>query len=138
MSNGTLPVIILDTCVLIFDSLTPERLSKKALTVINRAEGRSALCCSDISLWEIAMLTQKGRLQPGTDSLTYLQLVLDARQINILPITPRIAHLSVSMPEINHHDPADRIIVATAKEHRATLVTVDQKLLGLKGITTIW
>lgn len=131
-------MIILDTCVLIFDSLSPERLSKKVLAVLNAEENRSALCCSDISLWEIAMLTQKGRLQPGTDSLTYLQLVLDARRINVLPITPRIAHLSASMPEINHHDPADRIIAATAKEHRATLVTVDQKLLGLKGISTIW
>ncbi|MFA7384440.1 MAG: type II toxin-antitoxin system VapC family toxin [Desulfurivibrionaceae bacterium] len=131
-------MIILDTCVLIFDSLSPERLSNKALAALNAEENRSSLCCSDISLWEISMLTRKGRLQPGTDFLTYIQLVLDARQINILPITPRIAHLSVSMPEINHHDPADRIIAATAKEHRATLVTVDQKLLGLTGITTIW
>ena len=131
-------MIILDTCVLIFDSLSPERLSNKALAVLNAEENRSSLCCSDISLWEIAMLTKKGRLQPGTDFLTYIQLVLDARQINILPITPQIAHLSVSMPEISHHDPADRIIAATAKEHRATLVTVDQKLLGLTGITTIW
>jgi len=131
-------MIILDTCVLIFDSLSPERLSKKALAVLTAEENCSDLCCSDISLWEIAMLIKKGRLNPGTDSLTYLQLVLDALQINILPITPRIAHLSASMSEINHHDPADRIIVATAKEHRATLVTADQKLFGLKGITTIW
>jgi PIN domain nuclease of toxin-antitoxin system len=131
-------MIILDTCVLIFDSLSPDRLSKKVLAILNAEENCSALCCSDISLWEISRLIKKGRLQPGTDSLTYLQLVLNARQINILPITPRIAHLAASMPEINHHDPADRIIAATAKEHRATLVTVDQKLLGLKGITTIW
>jgi len=66
-------MIILDTCVLIFDSLRPERLSKKAQTVLNAEENRSVLCCSDISLWEIAMLIKKGRLQPGTDSLTYLQ-----------------------------------------------------------------
>lgn len=131
-------MIILDTCVLIFDSLTPERLSKKAKETLNAEENRTNLCCSDISLWEIAMLINKGRLQPGTDCLTYLQLVLDARQITVLPITPRIAYLSTSMPGINHHDPADRIIAATVKEHRSALVTADQKLLNLKEINTIW
>ena len=131
-------MIILDTCVLIFDSLTPERLSKKAKETLNAEENHTNLCCSDISLWEIAMLINKGRLQPGTDCLTYLQLVLAARQITVLPITPRIAYLSTSMPEINQHDPADRIIAATAKEHRAALVTADQKLLNLREINTIW
>lgn len=131
-------MIILDTCTLIFDSLAPERLSNKARTALNAEENRSNLGCSDISLWEIAMLINKGRLHPGTDCLNYLQLVLDARRIAVLPITPRIAYLSTSMPEINHHDPADRIIAATAKEYRAALVTADQKLLNLKEITTIW
>lgn len=131
-------MILLDTCVLIFDSLTPERLSKKAKETLNAEENRSNLCCSDISLWEIAMLINKGRLQPGTDCLTYLQLVLDARQITVLPITSRIAYLSTFMPEVNHHDPADRIIAATAKEHRAALVTADQKLLNLEVVNTIW
>jgi PIN domain nuclease of toxin-antitoxin system len=131
-------MIIMDTCVLIFDSLTPERLSNKAKDILNAEENRSSLCCSDISLWEIAMLINKGRLHPGTDCLNYLQIVLDARQITVLPITPRIACLSTSMPEINHHDSADRIIAATTKEHRAALVTADQNLLNLKEITTIW
>lgn len=131
-------MIVLDTCVLIFDSLGPERLSKKALAALKKGENNSSLCCSDISLWEIAMLINKGRLHPGADPLTYIQLVLELRQVQVLPITPRIAYLSATLPEISHHDPADRLIAATAKEHRAKLVTSDQKLLGLKGIATIW
>ncbi len=131
-------MIILDTCTLIFDSLSPDQLSPEAQATLNAEENRSNLYCSDISLWEIAMLINKGRLHPGTDCLTYLQLVQDARQITVLPITPRIAFLSTSMPEIKHHDPADRIIAATTKEHRAALVTADRKLLNVKDITTIW
>jgi len=128
-------MIILDTCAMIFDSLVPERLSIKAREVLCTEKN---ICCSDISLWEIAMLINKKRLHPGTDCLSYLQLVLDARKITVLPITPQIACLSTSMEEITHHDPADRIIAATAKTHRAPLVTADQKLLDLNEIATIW
>ncbi|MEW6428839.1 MAG: type II toxin-antitoxin system VapC family toxin [Thermodesulfobacteriota bacterium] len=131
-------MILVDTCVLVFDSLQPERLSQKAQAALDEAEERSALFCCDISLWEIAMLVAKGRLDPGTDSLSYIDLALTARQIIVLPIIPAIAHLSVAMTKWNHYDPADRIIAATARHHHARLVTSDKRLLQLQGIETIW
>jgi PIN domain nuclease of toxin-antitoxin system len=131
-------IIVLDTCILILDSLNPGRLSKAAQHAISEGEKKSALSCSDISLWEIAMLVKKQRLNPGTDCLTFMQLILDARQIRVIPITPQIADLSVSMSFKDNLDPADRIIAATAKFHKGKLVTSDGKLRKLKGLKTIW
>ena len=84
-------MIILDTCTLIFDALTPEKLSTTAKKFITQAEKRDQLYCSDISLWEISMLIQKKRLSIEIDCLAFLQLILEARKIQVLEITPEIA-----------------------------------------------
>ena len=62
--------IVLDTCALIFDALSPERLSKGATKAIEAAERHDLLFCSDMSLWEITILMQKGRLSVDTDTST--------------------------------------------------------------------
>lgn len=121
-------MLVLDTNALIFDALNPARLSRKARGLIERAHARNDLCCSDISLWEIAMLVAKGRLDPGTSALEFMQLVLTARSIAILSITPEIAELSTKLPEPVSPDPADRLIAATAIHHRATLISTDINL----------
>lgn len=131
-------MILLDTCALIFDALSPERFTRDGRTALDEAERAGALVCSDISLWEIAMLVRKGRLDPGTDSLTFLQATLAARSIRVLPITPEIAALSVSLPGVEHQDPADRIIAATTVHHSAVLLTCDATLLDAPGVPTLW
>ena len=69
-------MVVLDTCALIYDALSPKQLGKTARRVIAEAEAAGKLLCSDISLWEIAMLVSKKRLDPGTDVLTFLRLAL--------------------------------------------------------------
>ncbi|WP_298267412.1 type II toxin-antitoxin system VapC family toxin [Geobacter sp.] len=129
-------MIILDTCALIYDALTPERLSKKAARIIEEEGGR--LACSDISLWEVAMLIAKGRLDPGTDTLSFIRLALAARPIQVIPITPEIAALSATHDGFSHFDPADRLIAATTLQCRGKLVTCDQHLHKVKGLPVIW
>ena len=112
-----------------------EQVAKKAIT---QAEKKSQLFCSDISLWEIAMLIQKNHLDPGTDTQTFLQTILQARQIEVLPITIEIAALSTSFNNYHHFDPADRIIAATAIEHKAAVISCDKELKKLSTLTVIW
>ena len=131
-------MILLDTCALVFDALAPERLSAEALRAIEEGEGNGSLACCDISLWEIAMLVAKGRLDPGTDALSFLKLVLAARVIRLLPITPEIAGISANDDLFAHHDPADRIIAATALHYGGSLVTCDQALRAVKGVKIVW
>jgi PIN domain nuclease of toxin-antitoxin system len=131
-------MIILDTCVLIFDALTPKRLTMKAKKAIDKAEHQNELFCCDISLWEVAMLIQKKRLDPGVESSVFLQLMLNARRIQIWPINVEIAAIACSPSVFNHADPADRLIAATAIHHGAKLITSDQKLTNISHLDIIW
>jgi len=128
-------MLLLDTCALIFDALEPKRLSAKTRARIEREASEGSIALSDISLWEVAMLVERGRLDPGTDVSTFCRLALRARRIEVLPITVEIAARSASLPL--RGDPVDRLIAATAIVHRATLVTTDELLLGSADLTAI-
>jgi PIN domain nuclease of toxin-antitoxin system len=131
-------MLVLDTCALIYDALSPSSLSRKAEKAITKGDEEGLLACSDISFWEIAMLISKGRLDPGTDAVSFLRLLNSARQIRVIPISPEIAAASASSALFVHGDPADRIIAATAIVHKAELVTCDGHLSAVKGLRVIW
>ncbi len=131
-------MILLDTCALVFDALSPKKLTATAKKAIISAEEKNQLFCSDISLWEIAMLVQKKRLEPGVDAQTFLDLLLQSRSIEVLPISTEIAVLSTTHSICDHSDPADRIIAATAIHYHASLVTSDKKLRDIPELRTIW
>ncbi len=127
-------MITLDTCSLVWLSLSPDRLSKNA----NKAIKNNSLIMSDISLWEIAMLTKSGRLIIDTSYSEYIELLLSLFGIQVNPITPEIAKISVEFDDSVNHDPADRIIAATSLVEDAPLVTADRNLIKAKIINTIW
>lgn len=130
-------MVVLDTNALIFDALQPKRLTARALRAIETAATRSDIACSDISLWEIAMLVAKRRLDPGAELTQFLNDMIQARGLRVLPITPEIAALAQS-EQFAHGDPADRIIAATAMYHQAKLVTADARIRKLKTIEVVW
>ncbi len=131
-------MIVVDTCALIFDALTPERLTMNAKKAIDKAERQNKLFCCDISLWEVAMLVHKKRIEPGVEVEVFLQLMLGARGVQVLPIDIEIASISINPMLFNHGDPADRLIAATAIHHRAKLVTSDNKLAAISHVEVIW
>lgn len=131
-------MILLDTCALIFDALFPEKLSAAAKKAINTADKNNQLFCCDISLWEIAMLVQKGRLDPRYEVSSFLKDMLNARDTQVLAISIEIATISTSYANWNHFDPADRLIAATAICHNAGLITCDKKLSDIPDLSVIW
>ncbi len=130
-------MIVLDTHALIYDALTPARLSPRARKAIDSAFGDRELACCDISLWEIAMLISRKRLDPVMDARQFIDDMIAARHVRVLPITAEIAVVSQS-DAFSRGDPADRLIAATALLNRAPLVTSDPKLRKMKEIETIW
>lgn len=131
-------MILLDTCAIIWDALDQRQLSPKAKKAIDRADQNNALVVSDISIWEVAMLVKKGRIEIETTAVSFFNLILQARNISVIQISPEIAELSTHLgPEISN-DPADRIIAATSVIHNAQVVTADKKLLGSELIDTLW
>lgn len=130
-------MIILDTQVIVFDVLESKRLSQRARQALAEGTESSSLACSDISLWEIAMLSARGRIDAGRNAAEFIDRTLQSRSIRVLPITPEIAVMAQS-DQFRHGDPADRIVAATALVHGARLVSADARLRKLRGLKVVW
>jgi PIN domain nuclease of toxin-antitoxin system len=131
-------MIVLDTHVIIWDALAPERLSEPAREAIAGANRDEGMIICDISLWEIAMLLQKGRVQVDAEPLSFINLLLQANKTRVQPITPQIATLATQFPAAINQDPADRLIAATTLAENGTLVTADRNLQATGPVPTLW
>lgn len=105
------------------------RMSRASLAAVQNAESYGNLRVSVISIWELAMLEKRGRVALPMNVRTWVEQALDKPGIAVAPLTPEIAIESVHLPGAMHGDPADRILVATARVLGATLVTKDAQLL---------
>jgi PIN domain nuclease of toxin-antitoxin system len=129
-------VILLDTHVLVWAVAETKRLSKPALAAIRKGSAEGGLAIAAISLWELAMLLSRGRIQAyGTIDASIS--LLTERTI-IKPITPEIAAIATQFPVDFPQDPADRLIAATAKSEGLTLITRDEKIRMSPLLHTIW
>ena len=131
-------MILLDTCAAIWDALSPEKLSALAKNAIEKADGHSGIAICDISLWEISMLIKRNRIHIDISASGFLNLFLQARNVDVKCITPDIAELSVNLSDQINKDPADRIIAATSIVNNIPIVTADQNLRESKLLATIW
>lgn len=131
-------MIVMDTCAIIWDALQPSKLTEAARIAIDSADERDLLMMSDISIWEIAMLIKKKRLEVDSTPSKFFTLFLQSRSVSVQPISPEIAELSVDLGPPMNSDPADRIIAATAIIHNAQLVTADKNLRNNSLLNTVW
>lgn len=129
-------MIVLDTHVLIWWVANPKKLSREVRKSIK--EEKEGILVSSISVWEIYLLVKKGRLKLTIDVDSWLAKVESLPLIRFVPVNNRIAAKSVNLPEKFHQDPADRIIVATARDLGATLLTNDQRIRKYSHVQTLW
>jgi|694.fasta_scaffold00559_47 PIN domain nuclease of toxin-antitoxin system len=139
ISNGVVMRIICDTHIPLFWANAPSRLSKGAAAALEKGRQDGQLAIADISLWEMALLHERGRLLLPDDvqAVKYLSRLLQALSLSVLLITAEIAVLSRSST-IQHGDPADRLIAATALHGCWPLITADEKLRALPDLQWIW
>lgn len=107
----------------------PEQMTTDARDAIQRASSASALAISAISIWEVAMLESKGRLQLGKECMAWVTESVRRANLRVLPLSPAVAVASTRLPGELHADTSDRIIAATARDEGAVLVTRDSSLL---------
>ena len=121
-------MILLDTHVLIWLDEGNTRLGRATLKKINAALIEGNLAVSAISFWEVAMLAQKDRVEIRMEIDVWRRELLESG-LNEIPLLGTIAVRAGGLLDF-HGDPADRMIVATALETPATLVTADEKILA--------
>ncbi len=131
-------MILLDTCAIIWDATNNAKIHPDIANVINTAEQNNKLMICDISFWEIAMLIGKNRLDLTIGADEFLTLYQYKRDLRVHSITSKIAERSVQFDKSINNDPADRLIVATAIELNATLITADNNLLEFADVKTLW
>jgi len=128
---------LLDTHVLIWWLDSGSRLSKRQRKVIRSASPEHPLLVSDISLWEIATLVQLGRIRLHLPLRDWLEAATAPPLVRRVGITPAIASELAALPTGFHRDPADRILVATARVLGATLLTQDNRVIDARVAPTL-
>ena len=121
--------ILLDTHVWIWVAAGNSILLPNFKKIIDRAREGERLLISPISIWEISMLVERKRLLLDMDLTDWLKQWVELPGITVAEFSFQVALLSNRLPGIIHSDPADRILIATASEENAVLVTADEKIL---------
>lgn len=104
-------------------------LSAPAIEAIERAARGGVVRVSAISVWEVAMLEAKGRINLARPVDDWVHAALHAPGLRLLPLSPEIAIESTRLPGTPHGDPADRILMASARHLGARLATCDRGIL---------
>ncbi len=123
------PGLLLDTHVWIWLMLG-EKLTLKTQTLIEEHAESGGLFLSCISLWEVSMLAAKNKIHLDRPCSEWIEAALNEPKINLITLTPAISVESAYLPGEFHGDPADRLIVATARIELLTLLTRDEKILA--------
>ncbi|MEO7041157.1 MAG: type II toxin-antitoxin system VapC family toxin [Gemmatimonadaceae bacterium] len=122
--------LLLDTHVWIWAAeQREEELSPRMLKLIDSASQRGPVFISAISMWEIAMLAERNRIVLSAEPLQWIERAANVPGVRVIELTPRIAVGSTRLPGSPHADPADRILMATARDIGARLVTRDRRIL---------
>ncbi len=121
--------LLLDTHVWIWMAGGNPVLSPRARKAIERAKEREHLFISPISIWEISKLVERKKITVEMDLADWLKQWIELPGIITADFSFQVALLSNRLPGIVHGDPADRILIATAYEESAVLVTADEKIL---------
>ena len=125
---------LLDTHIWFWSYIESSRLSRRVARTL--ADSKNELWLSPVSVWELTILSRKGRFRVQPDIPTWVKKSMSDLQLVEAPLTVDVA---LAIPSINfsHGDPADQFLAATAKVFDLTLITADDHLLKLPGIRVL-
>jgi PIN domain nuclease of toxin-antitoxin system len=130
--------ILIDTHAWLWWVTADGRLSKKAKTNIAAAQERNDLWLSLISVWEVAKKVEKKQLVLDRPLDQWLDIAMAMPGLNTYELTRPVLVQSCQLPQPFHGDPADQLIVATARHHGALLITKDMKIRRYPNVRTLW
>jgi PIN domain nuclease of toxin-antitoxin system len=120
-------VILRDTHIWVWWVAQPDRLQAKHRDLLDHGADR-VFGVSIISCWEVAKLVEYGRLKLDRQVGLWIESALAAPGVTLLHLNPQIVVESTQLPQPFHRDPADQLLVATARALRCSIMTEDGKL----------
>lgn len=129
-------MIVLDTHIWVWWVHGSDQLTQNQIRTIQSNED-DVIGISAISCWEIAKLVELARLELSTPVEKWIEQALSYPGIRLLDLSPEISIESTRLPGEFHRDPADQIIVATARIYNCPLVTADEKIIQYPHVKTI-
>ncbi|MFH1462786.1 MAG: type II toxin-antitoxin system VapC family toxin [Pseudomonadota bacterium] len=134
MGSDEVAALLLDTHVFIWLVSGAEgQLRAEVVSEIQAASRSGRLSIAAISIWEVAMLDARGRIHLGQDCLSWVRSALHRTGVQVVPLGPEIAIDSTRLPGQPHGDPADRLIISSARYTNSTLVTKDRAIIRYAG-----
>jgi PIN domain nuclease of toxin-antitoxin system len=129
-------LIVLDTHIWVWWANDSPQLNTEQRNIIDKYAVQG-LGVSVISCWEVAKLVEKDRLKLTCAVEEWISAALRLPSIILLALTPEIAVESTKLPPPFHADPADQIIVATARVFHTSLLTADKRLIDYAHVPTL-
>ena len=121
--------LLLDTHVWIWLADAPERVAPRCVDLVRSAQPSGRVYLAPISVWELGMLVRRGRVTVTPDVRAWVARTLDSH-LRVAPLTPDMALDAAFLSDAAPGDPADRLLVATARALGAALVTRDAAILA--------
>jgi len=131
-------IYLLDTNTWIWWNMNPQKLSQSVRELIGNAESYDELLLSAISPWEFSKLLEEKKIGISCAPEDWINTALDMPRLRLVPLSPILSYRSTVLPQPFHSDPADQIIVATAREENATILTKDEKILSYENVRSFW
>lgn len=129
---------LLDTHAWIWWVTEDARLSPAASRTIAKAQAAESLLVSLISIWEVAKKVEKGQLVLDRPVDDWLDLAMTRPGLHLVELTRSILVESCRLPQPFHGDPADQLIVASARAREAAIVTRDERVRSYSHVRSIW
>lgn len=129
---------LLDTHAWVWWVTEDRRLSAASRRAINRSSSAGSLVLSLISVWEVAKKVEKAQLVLDRPVEDWVDEAVARPGLQLLELTRPILLESCRLPGPFHGDPADQIIVATARERQATVVTKDDRIRRYAHVRSVW
>ena len=129
---------LIDTCAWIWELASPDKLSDRATSTIDEAGRNGELHLSVISCWEVAKLVEEGRLRLNIPVRDWIERGLAREGLILVELSPAICVESTELPGEFPGDPADQIILATARRLSLPVITPDRAFRDHPGVEAVW
>lgn len=129
---------LLDTHTWIWWHMNPAKLSKTVIQLISKTDRYDELLLSAISPWEFSKLLEKKKIGISCNPDDWLKTALNMPKFRLVALSPSIAYRSTVLPQPFHSDPGDQVIVATAREENAIILTKDRRIQNYNHVKSLW